>query len=142
MVVHRARAHRAEAVSRARRAPEVGALFSALGDPTRREVLRVLARTPQRASELAEQLGASRPGMSRHLGILRDTGLVAEDADACDGRARLLRLVPEALAPARAYLDELEGFWAAQLDAFKVLAEQRAREAAGHAVSGRKKRAL
>jgi DNA-binding transcriptional ArsR family regulator len=141
VVVHGAPPHRAEGVSRARRAPEVGALFRALGDPTRREVLRALARAPQRASELAEQLGASRPGMSRHLGILRDTGLVTEDADACDGRARLLRLVPEALAPARAYLDELEGFWAARLDTFRVLADERARQAVGRPAPGRKKRA-
>lgn len=128
-------------MSRTRSEAALALLFDALGDATRREVLRVLARAPRRASELAELLHTSRPGMSRHLGILREAGLVAEHADACDGRARTLRVLPEALAPARAYLDELEGFWSAQLDAFKELAESRAREERARASKARKRRA-
>jgi len=52
------------------------ATFAALADGTRRGVIDLLRKCPRRASDLADALGASKPAMSRHLRVLRDSGLV------------------------------------------------------------------
>ena len=59
----------------------VEATFSALADPSRRGVIDLLRRKPRRAGELATELGLTAPAMSRHLRILRDTGLVERAFD-------------------------------------------------------------
>ncbi len=123
-----------------RRSPlDLGAIFSALADTTRRDAVALLGKGPRRASDLAEHLGASRPGMSRHLRVLREARIVREEADGSDGRAHVLVLDPAAFACVRSYLDEVEGFWPDQLEAFKEAAEARAREVA--AAPKRKKKA-
>jgi DNA-binding transcriptional ArsR family regulator len=93
--------------------------FGALVDPTRRGVIDLLRREPRRASDLADELGASRPAMSRHLRVLRECGLVetaGDDDD--DARVRVYRLKPERFAELRDWLDEVEAFWTDQLAAF------------------------
>lgn len=117
-------------MTRPRDSPDLGAIFSALADTTRRDAVALLGQGPRRASDLADQLGASRPGMSRHLKVLREARIVREEADGTDGRAHRLVLEPAAFARIRDYLDDIEGFWPEQLDAFKELAERRARELA------------
>ena len=109
-----------------RATPDVGEVFAALADRTRREVVARVGRGPQRASELAAALGATRPAMSRHLRVLRAAGLITETDDASDGRARLLELAPGAFDGVRAFIDEVESYWGAQLASFQVLAEARA----------------
>lgn len=102
-------------------------VFFALGDPTRQGVVELLACAPRRASDLASELGASRPGMSRHLRILREAGVVREESDEADGRAHRVALEPAAFAPVRDFLDRVEDFWSAQLCSLKTHAEARAR---------------
>lgn len=97
----------------------------ALAEPTRRGVIELLRRQPQRASELAEQLGMSRPAMSRHLKLLRKTGLVSEDELEEDARVRMYRLEREPFTELRDWLADVEGFWGDQLGAFKAHAEKR-----------------
>lgn len=101
--------------------------FAALSDPTRRGVIELLRQRPYRASELADSLSMTRPAMSRHLRILRKTGLVTEREVEDDARVRLYRLEPQPFAELRAWLNEVEAFWADQLGAFKLHAESRAR---------------
>jgi DNA-binding transcriptional ArsR family regulator len=96
----------------------------ALADPTRRGVIELLRREPHRASDLAEALAMSRPAMSRHLRVLRKSGLVSESEPAHDARVRLYRLEREPFSELRDWLEEVEGFWADQLQAFKVHAEK------------------
>jgi DNA-binding transcriptional ArsR family regulator len=110
------------------RAERLDGAFGALADPTRRKVIELLGRAPHRASELALATDASRPGMSRHLRILREAGLVREEGDARDARARVYRLEREALGGVKGWLDLVEGFWAAQLESLRTLAEARASE--------------
>ena len=98
--------------------------FAALADPTRRGGVELLRAGPRRAGELAEALSMSAPAMSRHLRVLRETGLVEEVADTLDARARLYTLRRERFAEVREWLDAVEAFWADQLDAFKVHAER------------------
>jgi DNA-binding transcriptional ArsR family regulator len=95
----------------------------ALADPTRRGVVELLRREPRRASDLAELLSMTRPAMSRHLRVLRKSGLVSESEPDHDARVRVYRLEPERFAALREWLDEVEAFWGDQLEAFKLHAE-------------------
>ncbi|HET7501693.1 MAG TPA: metalloregulator ArsR/SmtB family transcription factor [Kofleriaceae bacterium] len=105
----------------------IDATFTALADPTRRSVVDLLRKEPRRAGDLADELGLSRPAMSRHLKILRRSGLIEPASDEADARARIYRLLPEPFSDLRAWLEEVERFWSGQLAAFKAHAEARAR---------------
>lgn len=96
----------------------------ALADPTRRGVIDLLRRHPQRASELAEQLGMSRPAMSRHLKLLRKTGLVSENELEEDARVRMYQLEQRPFTELSAWLTDVAAFWSDQLRAFKLHAEK------------------
>jgi len=98
--------------------------LSALADPTRRGVVELLRRKPRRAGELAESLAMSAPAMSRHLRVLRQTGMVEEDHQGEDARVRLYRLRPEPFRALSRWLEEVESFWAGELAAFKEYAER------------------
>jgi DNA-binding transcriptional ArsR family regulator len=97
--------------------------FAALADPTRRGIIELLRTRPRRAGELAAALEVPRPAMSRHLRVLRRSGLVSEREPAHDARVRLYRLEPRRFGELRAWLTEVEGFWTDQLQAFKAHAE-------------------
>jgi DNA-binding transcriptional ArsR family regulator len=99
--------------------------LAALADPTRREVIDLLRDSPKRASEIADALSMSRPAMSRHLRLLRKSGLVTESELEHDARVRVYRLQREPFVELRGWLDEVEGFWTAQLGAFKKHLERR-----------------
>jgi DNA-binding transcriptional ArsR family regulator len=109
------------------------ATFAALSDPTRRAAVDLLRRAPRRAGELAEALAMSPPAMSRHLRVLRACGLVEEERPAADARVRLLRLRPEPFDELHRWLDEVESFWAGQLEAFRVHVERRRKRSRGRA---------
>ncbi|MBC8068110.1 MAG: transcriptional regulator [Deltaproteobacteria bacterium] len=98
--------------------------FTALADPTRRAVVELLRRRPQRAGELAVALEMSPPALSRHLKVLRQSGLVLEQRDAEDARARVYRLEPAPFDALRRWLADVESFWQRELDAFKQHAER------------------
>ena len=91
----------------------------ALADPTRRRVIDLLRRKPQRAGDLAEALSISAPRLSRHLRVLRKSGLVEDCGVEHDARVSLYRLRPERFAALRSWLDHVEAFWASELSAFK-----------------------
>jgi DNA-binding transcriptional ArsR family regulator len=98
--------------------------LAALADPTRRGVVDLLRRKPRRAGELAESLGLSAPAMSRHLRVLRTTGLVEADPRGDDARVRVYRLRPEPFGALRRWIEEVETFWTLELRAFKEHAER------------------
>jgi DNA-binding transcriptional ArsR family regulator len=104
-------------------AADLDSIFAALADPTRRGVIDQLRRSPQRAGELATAFDMSAPAMSRHLRVLRQTGLVEEEGLDEDARVRVYRLRPERFAAMRDWLDEVESYWGDQLAAFKKHAE-------------------
>ncbi len=106
--------------------PRLAPALAALADPTRRAVLALLARQPQRAGELAQALSMAPPSLSRHLRVLRRSGLITDDEPEHDARVRLYRVCPEAFAPLNDWLGELESFWGDQLQAFKRHAERAA----------------
>jgi DNA-binding transcriptional ArsR family regulator/uncharacterized protein YndB with AHSA1/START domain len=96
----------------------------ALADPTRRRVIELLRRKPQRAGDLATALSMSSPRLSRHLRVLRRSGLIEDSGVEHDARVSLYRLRPERFAILRTWLEDVEAFWTAELDAFKAHAER------------------
>ncbi|MEU4196314.1 metalloregulator ArsR/SmtB family transcription factor [Kribbella sp. NPDC026611] len=103
----------------------VDRFFEVLADPTRRQVVRLLGEGPQRAGQLATATGASAPAMSRHLKILLEAGLVADERVPDDARVRLFHLNPEPVVAVQAWLDQVQAHWRDQLDAFKRHVEAR-----------------
>ena len=83
---------------------DLDAMLAALADPTRRTVIDSLRKGPRRAGELADLAGASAPAMSRHLRILRDSGLVEADILDHDARVRVYRLRRERFRPLQSWL--------------------------------------
>jgi DNA-binding transcriptional ArsR family regulator len=102
--------------------------LSALADPTRRGVIELLREQPRKASDLADALGLSRPAMSRHLRILRKSGLVTESELEHDARVRMYRLQRAPFSDLSSWLTEVEAFWGDQLAAFKRHAEGNGRK--------------
>ena len=100
--------------------------LAALADPARRGAVDLLRVRQRRAGELAAARGLSPPAMSRHLRVLRETGLVEEahGADAGDARVRVYRLKPEPFDALRAWVADVERFWTLELAAFKRRAER------------------
>ena len=86
--------------------------LAALADPTRRRVFERLAAGPRSVGQIAEGLPVSRPAVSQHLRVLKEAGLVSDEAD---GTRRIYRIDPKGLGPLRAWLDR---FWDAALAAF------------------------
>lgn len=78
--------------------------FEALADPVRREILLLVREAPRTAGWLAGRFPISRPAVSRHLRVLRESGLLADDVH---GRERFYRLAPAALEPVADYVERL-----------------------------------
>jgi DNA-binding transcriptional ArsR family regulator len=98
---------------------ELTPLLQALADPTRLGVVQLLSTGPQRAGELAAAAGLSAPAMSKHLRVLLEAGVVADERPPDDARVRIFRLRPESVIALRAWLDQLQAHWDDQLRAFK-----------------------
>jgi DNA-binding transcriptional ArsR family regulator len=104
---------------------EVGHLFAALADPTRRRVVELLGDRARRAGELAAAAGTSAPVMSRHLRVLLEAGIVADERVPGDARLRVFRLRPEPMRDVQAWLDQIQAHWNEQLKSFKRHVEKR-----------------
>jgi DNA-binding transcriptional ArsR family regulator len=89
--------------------------FNALGDPHRRQIVEILGSGGRSVREIAEALPISRPAVSRHLRLLKDAGLVIEQAH---GTQRIYRLHDEGVAAVQAYLAQVWGDAASRLRLF------------------------
>ena len=98
------------------------AAFVALADPTRREVFERLAAGGKSVGELAQGMPVSRPAVSQHLKVLKEAGLVIDEAE---GTRRVYHIDPNGLGALRAWLDQ---FWGLALEAFKAEAERQGEE--------------
>lgn len=84
-------------------------LFAALGDPTRLQlVLRLSDGQDCSISQLADGLAQSRQGVSKHLKVLENAGLIESR---WAGRENRYRFVPQAMAPAQTYLEQVSEQW-------------------------------
>lgn len=86
--------------------------FEAVAEPNRRRILDVLREGERPVGDLVEALGVSQPGVSRHLKLLRDAGLVRVRAE---GQRRLYSLEPAGLADLDTWLMPYRRFWAGRL---------------------------
>jgi DNA-binding transcriptional ArsR family regulator len=87
--------------------------YSALAEPSRREILDLLRDGEQSVGELVAQLRLSQPGVSKHLKVLREAGLVAVRPD---GKRRWYGLRAQPLAEVADWLEPYRRHWSARLD--------------------------
>jgi DNA-binding transcriptional ArsR family regulator len=92
----------------------VDEVLHALADESRRTMLEILRNHPATVGELAEAVPIARPGVSRHLRVLREAGLVEVEQEA---QWRIYRLRPESLAELDGWLGRYRVMWEHQLDA-------------------------
>jgi DNA-binding transcriptional ArsR family regulator len=93
-----------------------GPVFSALSDPTRRDVVRRLAAGSATATELAAELPITRQAVAKHLSTLAQAGLVRAERS---GREVRYLLTPEPLGTAVSWIAELDTTWDERLDALR-----------------------
>jgi DNA-binding transcriptional ArsR family regulator len=97
--------------------PHVDAIFSALSDGTRRDVLRSLSHDgPSTSTELAARLPVSRQAVAKHLELLEEAGLVRASAE---GRARRFSVTPGPLADAMGWMVDVGAGWDERLEALR-----------------------
>jgi DNA-binding transcriptional ArsR family regulator len=97
---------------------QLDSVFHALGDPTRRRMLRDLADGERTVSQLAEPFAISLAAASKHIKALEAAGLIRRRVQ---GRTHRCRLEPGPLASARDWLSFYERFWTSRLDALEQL---------------------
>ena len=98
------------------RAP-TGDPFEALGDPNRRAIVELLGSGGRSVRELADALPISRPAVSRHLRLLKEAGLVVEEAE---GTRRIYGLQVQGVEAVEAYLTQV---WGDAVTRFRLMAE-------------------
>jgi len=91
--------------------------LAALADPTRLAVFERLAERPAAVQEIADHFPVSRPAISQHLRVLKDAGLVLDEAV---GNRRVYRVNPTGIEEIRSYFDR---FWGDALSSFKDFIE-------------------
>ena len=99
------------------KADRVGDPFEALGDPNRRQILSLLSESDKPVQEIAAAMTISRPAVSRHLRLLKEAGMVAEQAQ---GTRRIYHLQEQGMEAVRAYLERI---WGDAAGRFRLLAE-------------------
>jgi DNA-binding transcriptional ArsR family regulator len=96
--------------------------FSALSDPTRRDILERLATGPASITELARPIGISLPGVMKHVRILEEANLVSTHKH---GRIRECRLGPEQMDDATRWIQAHRRKWERRFDRLETIVEQR-----------------
>ncbi|HTX35455.1 MAG TPA: metalloregulator ArsR/SmtB family transcription factor [Bryobacteraceae bacterium] len=92
------------------------AVFRAIADPTRRQILGLLRDGHHTVGEIAANFRTSRPAISKHLRLLRAAGLVTTQKQ---GAARICRLNAKPLAAVDAWLRDYQAFWGASMRSLK-----------------------
>jgi DNA-binding transcriptional ArsR family regulator len=107
-------------------APELTSVFHALGDATRRRMLRQLAGGERTVGQLAQPFAISLAAASKHIKVLEGAGLIRREVR---GRTHICRLDPGPLASAQEWLSFYERFWTSRLDVLeRLLREEDARQ--------------
>ena len=101
--------------------PTLDTVFSALADPTRRAILRMLLEDDMAVTDVAEPFAMSLAAISKHLGVLSRAGLISQDRR---GRVTWCRLEPEAMRAATVWIQGFGQFETIDLDAFERFLER------------------
>jgi DNA-binding transcriptional ArsR family regulator len=95
--------------------------FNAVAEPKRRQVLEALGRQELSVNEIVRKLGWTQPMVSKHLGVLKQVGLVSERRH---GRQRLYRVNAERLKPIYDWVTPFERYWSESFDHLDEVLEQ------------------
>jgi DNA-binding transcriptional ArsR family regulator len=101
--------------------PDPDAVFRAISDPTRRQMLELLRERDRTVLELAEPFRMSQPAVSQHLAVLRESGLVTARRE---GRNRVYRIEPETLRCVNDWVEHYRHFWTGKLWALGELLDE------------------
>lgn len=96
--------------------------FTALADPTRRQIIESLATGEHSFGALADRFEMSRPAVSQHLKVLRDAGIVASRAD---GQRRIYQLTSSGLDELDDWLRKVRSYWSKRLDRLEEVLGER-----------------
>jgi DNA-binding transcriptional ArsR family regulator len=83
-------------------------VFQAIADPTRREIIRLIASRPLTANSIAENFKVSRPAISQHIKLLSECGLIVINQN---GRERICSIQPKKLAEVADWIDPFRRLW-------------------------------
>ena len=108
------------------RAATTSDAFNAVAEPRRRDILNYLALQERPVGDIVASLGMEQPSVSKHLGVLRNVGLVQVRRD---GRRMLYRTNADAIRPLYDWTKTFERFWQHQLNRIKERAEARVKPA-------------
>jgi len=108
-------------------------VFQAIADPTRREIIHILAHGPLNLNAVAGSFGISRPAISRHMKILSECGLVIIRKQ---GRERFCEANLRPLAEVAEWAERYRAFWTSKLDALEEFLDK----TAGHSEDPKKSR--
>lgn len=92
-------------------------VFQAIADPTRREIISLLAKNSLPLNSIAEQFDISRPAISKHIKILEECGLIVINQK---GRQRYCYAELKKLKEVNAWLDQYRAFWNDKLDSLEI----------------------
>ena len=104
--------------------------IGALGDSTRRAIFELVAERPRPVGEIANEMPVTRPAVSQHLKVLKEAGLVVDQAI---GTRRVYQVNPEGLEELQAYA---RSFWSAALTRYQRAARQAAEQPSDPTTSG------
>jgi DNA-binding transcriptional ArsR family regulator len=96
-------------------------VFKAIADPTRREVLRLLAESERPISEITSHFSMSRTAVTKHLQILTEAELISGRKE---GREKIYQLHPEPLTEVKQWLSYYEKFWENKLSMLRHVVEE------------------
>ncbi|WP_282027472.1 ArsR/SmtB family transcription factor [Ruegeria faecimaris] len=96
--------------------------FRALADPTRRDIVQMLALQDMTIAQLTDRFDMTRAAVKKHLTVLSDGGLIAVEAR---GRERINRLEPKGMAPVLDWLSYFDQFWDERLNSLKEAVERK-----------------
>ena len=105
------------------RAATTSDAFNAVAEPRRRQILLFIADREYSVNEIVDGLRFDQPSVSKHLRVLRDTGLVRMR---CNGRQKLYQTNADGIRPLHEWAGEFERYWTHQLNRVKERAEKKA----------------
>lgn len=96
-------------------------VFQAIADPTRRQIIELLARQPMNLNAIADNFKISRPAISQHIKILNECGIIEVETI---GRERYCKMKPQELIPAFLWLEKYQKLWTDRIDSFEIYVNQ------------------
>jgi len=91
-------------------------VFQAIADPTRRQIIELVARESLNLNAIADNFKISRPAISQHIKILEECGIIKIETI---GRERYCKMQPQSLVPAFLWLEQYEKQWVERIDSFE-----------------------